>query len=82
MHLTTKAVNELRLKGHDISKEEAKGVAAAMLLHDIGHGPFSHTLENSIVTGISHEVISRIFMYRLNAQFDGRLETALQIFCR
>ncbi|MCF6170480.1 MAG: HD domain-containing protein [Bacteroidales bacterium] len=80
MHLTTKAVNELRLKGHDISTEEARGVATAMLLHDIGHGPFSHTLENSIVTGISHETISLIFMHRLNKMFDGKLELALHIF--
>ena len=80
MHLTTKAINELRLKGHDISEKEAKGVAAAILLHDIGHGPYSHALENSIVTGISHEAISRLFMNRLNEQFDGKLQLALDIF--
>lgn len=80
MHLTTKAINELRTKGHDISKDEANGLAAAILLHDIGHGPYSHALENSIVTGISHEAISRIFMSRLNEQFDNKLQLALQIF--
>jgi len=80
MHLATKAINELRLKGHDISEAEANGLASAMLLHDIGHGPFSHALESSIVTGISHEKISLIFMNRLNDYFDGKLELALQIF--
>ncbi len=80
MHLTTKAVNELRFKGHDISDEEARGVAIAILLHDIGHGPFSHALEYSMVTGIDHERISRLFMHRLNEKFDNRLELALQIF--
>ncbi len=80
MHLTTKAINELRLKGHAISEDETNGVAAAILLHDIGHGPYSHALENSIVTGISHETISRIFMSRLNEQFEGKLQLALQIF--
>jgi len=80
MYLTTKAINELRLKGHTITEDEANGVAAAILLHDIGHGPYSHALENSIVTGISHEAISRIFMSRLNEQFDNKLQLALQIF--
>ena len=80
MHLTTKAINELRLKGHSITEEEAKGVEIAMLLHDIGHGPFSHALEHSMVTGISHETISRLFMNRLNEKFDGRLSLALDIF--
>ena len=80
MHLTVKAINELRLKGHDISEEEAKGVEIAMLLHDIGHGPFSHALEHSMVTGIGHESISRIFMNRLNMQFEGKLQLALEIF--
>ena len=80
MHLTTKAINELRLKGHSISDEESKGVEIAMLLHDIGHGPFSHALEHSMVKGISHETVSRLFMNRLNTQFDGKLQLALEIF--
>ncbi|MGE3825412.1 MAG: HD domain-containing protein, partial [Bacteroidia bacterium] len=71
MHLSTLAVEELRNKGFEISKEEAEGVAVAVLLHDIGHGPFSHALENSIVHNISHEDVSLIFMEKLNEQFNG-----------
>lgn len=80
MHLITKAIAELRLKGHKISDAESNGAAAAILLHDIGHGPYSHALENSIVTGIGHEKISLLFMQRLNAQFNGRLDVAIEIF--
>jgi len=80
MHLITKAIAELRLKGHEISDKEATAAAAAILLHDIGHGPYSHALENSIVTGIGHEKISLLFMKQLNRQFNGNLDLAIQIF--
>lgn len=80
MHLMIKAVNELKFKGHDITDEESLGVYIAILLHDIGHGPYSHSLEHSIVDGINHEEISRIFMDRLNASFNGQLDLALSIF--
>lgn len=80
MHLMKLAINELRQKGHHISEPEATGVKLAILLHDIGHGPYSHTLENSIVSGIPHEEISKIFQKKLNDIFDGRLQTAISIF--
>src|SRR5438105_3737819 len=62
MHLMGQAIEVLRSKGNKISDEEAEGVTIAILLHDIGHGPFSHTLENSIVSNIHHEVLSELFM--------------------
>ncbi len=80
MHLMTRAISELRFKGHNITEEEALGVNIAMLLHDIGHGPYSHALEHSIVDGISHEEISRIFMNQLNEKFQGKLDIAISIF--
>lgn len=80
MHLMVRAVNELRFKGHDIADDEAIGVCIAILLHDIGHGPYSHALEHSIVDGVGHEQISRIFMDGLNKSFDGKLDVALGIF--
>jgi HD superfamily phosphohydrolase len=80
MYLSTLAVEELRNKGFEISKDEAEGVAVAVLLHDIGHGPFSHALENSIVHNISHEDVSLIFMEKLNEQFNGKLKTGIEIF--
>lgn len=80
MHLMGLAVDVLRSKGHDISAEEAEGVTMAILLHDIGHGPFSHALENSIVQGVHHESISTLFMDRLNHDLEGALEMALSIF--
>lgn len=80
MHLTMRAIETLRLKGHEISPEEEKATLIAILLHDIGHGPFSHTLEHTIVSGVSHEALSVLFMERLNEQFDGALSLAIDIF--
>ena len=80
MHLMQIAISELRSKGHDISDEEAFSVEAAILLHDIGHGPYSHALEYSIVNGITHEKISELFIRELNKQFTGALDTTLEIF--
>lgn len=80
MHLMTKAVESLRSKGHKITDEELLGAKIAILLHDIGHGPFSHALEHSISHNISHEQISILFMKKLNVEFDGKLNLAIQIF--
>ncbi len=80
MHLMTEAIEVLRMKGHEISEEEAQGATVAILLHDIGHGPFSHALEHSIVSHISHEKISELFMTQLNVEFDGKLSLAIKIF--
>ena len=80
MYLMGMAIETLRNKGHQISHEEEEAVIIAILLHDIGHGPFSHALEESIVESISHEDISAMLMGRLNKQFDGRLSMAIEIF--
>jgi HD superfamily phosphohydrolase len=80
MHLMQKAVRILQFKGVKISEEEANAVYIAILLHDIGHGPFSHALEQSIVTGVHHETISLKFMEALNKEFDGQLSLAITIF--
>lgn len=80
MHLMTKAVHTLRLKQIEISEEEETGLLCAILLHDIGHGPFSHALEGFIVPDCSHEQISLAFMMALNKEFDGQLTTAINIF--
>lgn len=78
-HLMTQAIGVLREKGTEITEAEAEAAYIAILLHDIGHGPFSHTLENTLIQ-ISHEELSALFMAQLNKHFDGRLELALQIF--
>lgn len=80
MHLMKKAINVLRSKGHEISNEEAEGAKIAILLHDIGHGPYSHSLEHSIVNNISHEELSLFYMHKLNNEFNGKLDLAIQIF--
>lgn len=80
VHLMQKAVRVLRFKGISISDDEENAVYIAILLHDIGHGAFSHALEHSIVTGISHEEISLKFMEDLNEEFKGKLTLAIQIF--
>ncbi|MBV1924702.1 MAG: HD domain-containing protein [Flavobacteriaceae bacterium] len=80
MHLMQKAVQVLHFKGVKISEEEAEALYIAILLHDIGHGPFSHAMEHSIVNNISHEDISLKFMDVLNDEFNNRLTLAIQIF--
>ncbi|MFJ1366606.1 HD domain-containing protein [Capnocytophaga canimorsus] len=80
MHLMQKAVQVLQYKGIAISEEEEEALYVAILLHDIGHGPFSHAMEHSIVEGISHEEISLRFMQELNNEFEGKLDLAIQIF--
>ncbi|SDB38855.1 hypothetical protein SAMN03097699_1055 [Flavobacteriaceae bacterium MAR_2010_188] len=80
MHLMQKAVNVLRFKGVIISPDEESALFVAILLHDIGHGPFSHAMEHSIVNSISHEKISLIFMNKLNEEFNGSLTLAIKIF--
>lgn len=78
-HLMRQAISVLRLKGHEITEEEADAVTMAILLHDIGHAPFSHVLENTLVE-IPHEKISLLMMNELNRQFDGKLNMAIEIF--
>ena len=80
MHLMDKAIQLLRTKGIDITEEEQLGVTAAILLHDIGHGPFSHTLETALLGSLDHEDISLLFMRKLNEEFNGKLNTAIEIF--
>lgn len=74
------AIDVIRSKGEEITEEEAIAVHIAILLHDIGHGPFSHALEHSIVEGVTHEDISALMMERLNAEFNGQLSLAISIF--
>ncbi|WP_167899138.1 HD domain-containing protein [Wenyingzhuangia aestuarii] len=80
MHLMQKAISVLQNKGIEISEKEKNSVCIAILLHDIGHGPYSHALEHSIVEGVSHETISLIFMKALNKEFKGKLDLAIEIF--
>ncbi|NER15606.1 HD domain-containing protein [Spongiivirga citrea] len=80
MHLMKKAVNVLRFKGVALSNEEEDALLKAILLHDIGHGPFSHAMEHSLVENVSHEEISLLFMQNLNAEFNQSLTLAIQIF--
>ena len=80
VHLMQKAVLSLRNKGIQITKEEEEGLYISILLHDIGHGPFSHAMEHSIVENISHEEISLLFMEKLNQIFEGKLNIAIKIF--
>ena len=80
MHLMGEAVDQLRVAGHVISYEEELAVKACMLLHDIGHGPFSHTLEHSLVPNVSHEEISLLIMEKMNSEFEGKLDMAIEIF--
>jgi len=80
MHLMTKAIQVLRFKGIAISEEESTALLLAILLHDIGHGPFSHAMEHSIVEGITHEEISLKFMNALNDELEGGISLAIKIF--
>ena len=80
MHLMEEAINNLRSKGLDISEEEAEAALIAILLHDIGHGPYSHALERTIVEGVSHETLSLLLMQELNREFGGRLDVSIKIF--
>lgn len=80
VHLMQKAVRVLKFKGVQISEEEANAVYIAILLHDIGHGPFSHALEGQFIKDIAHENISLLFMEALNSEFNGQLSLAIEIF--
>ena len=80
MHLMQQALEVLVQKGVDISSEEAEAVTICILLHDIGHGPFSHTLEHLVITSMNHEELTWLMMQRLNNEFGGKLDLALKIF--
>ncbi|WP_422351430.1 HD domain-containing protein [Flagellimonas sp.] len=80
MHLMTKAIQTLRWKNIEISEEEETGLLCAILLHDIGHGPFSHALEGFVVPGFHHEQLSLEFMTALNKEFEGQLDMGISIF--
>ena len=80
MHLTSEAVKLIRQKGHTISPAEENAVLAAMLLHDVGHGPFSHVLETELLSGVSHEFVSQTMMQHINEQMNSRLALAISIF--
>ncbi|MDG1508154.1 MAG: HD domain-containing protein [Flavobacteriaceae bacterium] len=80
LHLMQKTINVLRVKGIKVSEEEENALCIAILLHDIGHGAFSHALEHSIVAGITHEEISLKYMHKLNEEFKGQLDLAIEIF--
>ena len=80
MYLMKRAISELQSKGHEITQNEALASYAAILLHDIGHGPYSHTLEHSIADGVSHEYLSKLLMMRLNQEFKGELTEGHQHF--
>lgn len=80
LHLMQKAVLVLRKKNIEITHEEEHALYVAILLHDIGHGPFSHAMEHSIIEGVSHEQLSLHFMQTLNEEFQGQLSLAIQLF--
>ena len=80
MYLMDEAIKHLRSKGNVITDEEAEGVTAAIMLHDIGHGPFSHVLEDTLIHGVSHEDLSLMMMEKMNREFDGKLDLAIRIF--
>ncbi|MCL4126867.1 UNVERIFIED_CONTAM: hypothetical protein GTU68_033105 [Idotea baltica] len=80
MHLMQRAIHTLKSKGVDITDEEHLAVSIAILLHDVGHGPFSHALEYAMVENVHHEEISVLMMERLNEEFDGQLSMAIEIF--
>ncbi|MDD4490637.1 MAG: HD domain-containing protein [Paludibacter sp.] len=80
MHLMGEAISQLRIAGHEITATEEEAVRACILLHDIGHGPFSHALEHSLVPGVSHEEISLLIMEKMNREFERKLDMAIDIF--
>ena len=80
MYLMQRAVQVLKFKKIEFSEDEEEALYVAILLHDIGHGPFSHAMEHSIVESVSHEHISLLFMNALNDEFNGQLQLAIQIF--
>ena len=80
MHLMSLAIEIFRSKGHTITEGEEEAATLAILLHDIGHGPFSHALEHSLVTGIKHEDLSAKLMHDLNLHFNGKLTHAIEVF--
>lgn len=80
MHLMVKSIEVLRSKNIEVTEGERIGAAVAILLHDIGHGPFSHTLEHSLLKSVHHEELSLLFMQRLNEEFNGQLDIAIAIF--
>lgn len=80
VHLMDLAIRTLRRKGIDISPGEEEATYIAILLHDVGHGPFSHALEKSLISGITHEDISMLLMKKMNEEFNGRLDLAIEIF--
>ena len=79
-HLMCMALGELKSKGIEISAEEELGAKVAILLHDIGHGPFSHALENELIKNVHHETISLLLMQKLNSELNGQLAIAIDIF--
>ena len=79
-YLMKQAISTIKEMGISITEEEEYGVLMAILLHDIGHGPYSHALEHSFLHEIDHETVSEIFMHKLNAHFNGALDVAIQIF--
>ncbi len=79
-HLMCQAVNEIKNKSTSITADEEVAVKAAILLHDIGHGPFSHALENILIPGVHHENLGLQIMHEMNGQLNNRLELAIQIF--
>ncbi|MGB0950312.1 MAG: HD domain-containing protein, partial [Marinirhabdus sp.] len=80
LHLMQRAVETLRFKGTEISGTEAEALYAAILLHDVGHGPFSHAMERSVVGSVGHEELSVAFMRALNKEYNGKLTTAIRMF--
>lgn len=80
VHLMQKAMRVLRFKGVEISEEEEEALLIAILMHDIGHGPFSHAMEHSLVEGVDHETISLLFMEEMNSKFNQSLTLAIKIF--
>lgn len=79
-HLMGKALDELKAKGLEVSKKEYTAARIAILLHDVGHAPFSHALEHTLIEGVSHEDISKLIMQQMNTEMGGILSDAIEIF--